>query len=377
MAFSKNVQWYVKEVITQQRRGPVSNFIRILLLPMSWMYGLVIRLRQYLYDKGWMRCYVPPVPLVISIGNIVAGGTGKTPVTLLLAQSFYDRIPLAILSRGYRSKAEKLDLPILLSEGDGPTFPASDCGDEPYLLAKRLPRSIVVVGGNRKKSSFLAAKAGAQIILLDDGMQHLRLARDFDVVVVDVGDPFGHGYLLPRGFLREDVRALGRADLLVLNHIQEQEQFDQVKGQLSQYTSAPMVGVNGRVSAIRNLSGEEVILQQGQRVALFCAIAHPEYFKRTLEKEGLQVVNEYPLADHDTIRERELEQFAKTSAKRGAQWLVCTEKDRVKLRDKLVLSLPIAWVQFDLSVVAGQEAWEQFLRCAESKVNHLLQEKGS
>jgi tetraacyldisaccharide 4'-kinase len=364
----KRLELYLKDIVRGRRRGLLAFLIKALLLPLSWLYGFGVNFRNRLYEKGWMRRYVPPVPLVISIGNIVAGGTGKTPVTLLLAGAFYERFIVAILSRGYRSKAEKLDAPVLLCEGQGPIFPASYCGDEPYLFAQRLPKAIVIVGGNRKKASFLAAKAGAQAILLDDGMQHRRLARDFDVVVVDVSDPFGQGYFLPRGFLREDICSLARADLIILNHIRDPQQFTSVKMQLKPYSSAPIVGTKGYVIAIRDLKGQEMGTLKEQSVGMFCAIAHPENFRHTLEQEGLQVVNEYILADHDSVKEKNLEQFAQASLKKGAKWLICTEKDRVKLRDQLTLALPIIWVQLELRVVAGQEEWQNFLHQAEAKM---------
>lgn len=363
----KKLELYLKDIVRGRRRGILALFIKAILLPLSWLYGLGVHFRNFLYEKGWMRHYVPPVSLVISVGNIVAGGTGKTPVTLLLAGAFYERFTVAILSRGYRSKVERLDTPILLCEGQGPTFPASYCGDEPYLFAQRLPKAIVIVGGNRRKASFLAAKAGAQAIFLDDGMQHRRVARDFDVVVVDVGDPFGQGYFLPRGFLRDDICSLARANLIILNHIQDPEQFASVKMQLKPYSSAPVIGTKGHVIAIRDLKGQEMVTP-AKKVAMFCAIANPEYFRRTLEQEGFQVVNEYVLADHDTIRNKELEQFAQISLKKGADYLICTEKDRVKLSDQLDVALPILWVQLELRVVAGQEEWQGFLKQAESRI---------
>ena len=146
------LELYFKDIVCGRKRGLLPFLIKALLLPISWIYGWVVQCRNRLYEKGWMRRYVPPVPLVISVGNIVAGGTGKTPVTLMLAGALYEKFTIAILSRGYRSKAEKLDLPVLLCEGEGPTYPASYCGDEPYLYAQRLPKAIVIVGGNRKKS---------------------------------------------------------------------------------------------------------------------------------------------------------------------------------------------------------------------------------
>ena len=225
----KKMELYLKQVISGRQKGVWALCIKAILLPLSWLYRFFIYCRNWLYDRGWMRRYVPPVPLVISVGNIVAGGTGKTPVTLMLAEVFYGRFKPAILSRGYRSKAEKLVAPIFLCEGEGPLFPASYCGDEPYLFAKRLPKALVIVGRNRRKASVLAAKAGAQVILLDDGMQHRRLAKDFEVIVVDAGNPFGNGYFLPRGFLREELHALKRADLIFVNHLEHLEQWSGIK----------------------------------------------------------------------------------------------------------------------------------------------------
>ncbi len=365
---SKKLELYLKDIVRGRRKGLMAFFIKAILLPLSWLYGLGVNFRNRLYEMGWMRRYVPPVPLVISVGNIVAGGTGKTPVTLLLAGAFYERFTVAILSRGYRSKVEKLDTPVMLCEGHGPNLPASYCGDEPYLFAQRLPKAIVIVGGNRKKASFLAAKAGAEVILLDDGMQHRRLARDFDVVVVDVGDPFGQGYYLPRGFLRDEIGSLARANLIILNHISDTEQFINVKMQLKPYSTAPVIGTKGSIIAIRDLKGQEIVLLEEKNVGMFCAIAHPEYFRRTLEQEGFKVVHELILADHDTIREKNLEQFAQASLKKGAKWLICTEKDRVKLQDQLDFALPILWVQLELRVVAGQDEWQNFLKQAEAKI---------
>lgn len=363
----KKIEIYIKQIICGQKRGIASFLVKCILRPLSWLYRLFMVFHNFLYDQGWMRRYIPPVPLVISVGNIVAGGTGKTPVTLLLAHAFYERFELSILSRGYRSKVEKLEMPVLLCERQGPIFPASYCGDEPYLFAARFPKSVVIGGGDRKKASFLAAKAGAQVILLDDGMQHRRLARDFDVVVIDTKDPFGRGYFLPRGFLREDRSSLSRAHLIVLNHVANEEEFLKAKIQIAPYTSAPMVGAKGEVSSIQDLQGNFYEIKN-EGVGMFCAIAHSDYFKNTLEEEGGTVIDEYILADHDEIKEFNLAHFALTCLKKGAKYLVCTEKDRVKINDQLMVALPILWVQQELKINHGQKEWQTFLHQAEAKI---------
>jgi tetraacyldisaccharide 4'-kinase len=367
---AKKLESYLKEIIRGKRSGLFAWLIKCFLLPMSWCYCLGVKVRNWFYDQGWMRRYVPPISLVISVGNIVAGGTGKTPVTLMIAQFFYQRYPIAILSRGYRSKAEKTDRSVLLCDGEGPQYPASYCGDEPYLFAKRLPKAIVVVGGNRKKGAILAAKEGAQVLILDDGLQHRHLVRDLDVVVIDIGDPFGEGYFLPRGFLRDEISSLARAQLIVLNHLRDPEKLNGMKELLKPFTSAPIVGMKGVVKSIRDFKGDEVTIPLDERdVGAFCAIAHPEYFRRTLEQEGFTLVSEYILPDHMEITEKELAQFVQTSLKKKAKWIICTEKDRVKLGDVLTIGLPLIWVEMEQQVVTGLEEWNAFLKEAEMKIH--------
>lgn len=363
------LQIYIKDVIKGKRNGVIPQLVKLLLLPLSWLYRYTSAGRNWCYDKGWMRRYVPPVPLVISIGNIVVGGTGKTPVTLLFAKAFYNRFQIAILSRGYKSKAAKLESPIVLCEGDGPLYPASYSGDEPYIFAQRLPRLHVIVGGNRQKASCLAAKAGAQIILLDDGMQHRRLARDFDVVVIDISDPFGQNYFLPRGFLREDKSSLSRANLVVLNHMKSSEQFQKVKKQISCYTSAPVIGTNWQIECIKDLERKNIASLAGVKIGMFCGIAYPDNFRRTLEGEGAIVMAEYCVGDHEKPDEQVLKRFAQVCLQRGASWLICTEKDQVKLIDNhLILALPVAWLKMEMKVVEGHEEWQEFLLKAEAKI---------
>lgn len=364
----KRVELYFKRIILGKKKGLFAFFIKLFLLPLSWLFKGIVLIRNQFYDRGWVRRYVPPVSLVISVGNIVAGGTGKTPMTLLLANTFYGKFSIAILSRGYRSKAERLDVPVCLSEGNGPIFPASYCGDEPFMLAQRLPSAHVIVGGDRQQASRLAAKAGVQVIILDDGMQHRQLARDLDIAVVDISDPFGQGYHLPRGFLREGIQSLARADLIVLNSIQNTQQFLDLKKQLSKHTSASFIGTQSYVAGIKSLKGESLPSLKDKKVGMFCGIAHPDRFRKTLEEEGAIVINELWLPDHDRPKDKVLERFSQECLKKGCEILVCTEKDRVKLLDSPIIDLPIVWLQMELRVVEGLSEWQALIKKAESKI---------
>lgn len=355
----KKLEVYFFELIQGQKKGFLALSIKIFLHFLSWFYQLLISCRNWAFDRGYFKPYDAPVPLVISVGNIVVGGTGKTPVTLMLAREFYDDFPIAILSRGYRSRAEYLPSPITLSHGNGPLHPASFCGDEPYLLAQNLPKAHVFVGKNRHLSSNLAAKAGAQLILLDDGMQHRQLARHLEVIVINALDPFGQGYFLPRGLLRESVTSLARADLIILNHVHEKEQFEAVKNEIIKFTKAPLMGTKMEVEKVLNLDGCPVELQ-GKKVGIFCAVAHPEYFHCTVKNLGTEIVGQTYIPDHLTFKDDKLIPFCKDCQAHGAEWILCTEKDVVKLDKSVLKDLPIAWVKMRLVIVEGENHWKNF-----------------
>jgi len=356
----RHLENYLVDVISGKQKGFCAFMLKIALWCLSWPYRLIVTCRNLAFDQGWVSCYSPPVPVVISIGNIVVGGTGKTPVTLMIAQEFYEDFRLAVLSRGYRSQAEKLAVPVILSKGDGPLQSAAFCGDEPFLIAQNLPKAIVIVGKNRHKSSDMAARAGAQLILLDDGMQHRRLARDFEVVVMDSTDPFGQSHYLPRGLLREGISSISRADLIILNHVADNQQYLDMKEKIARYTKAPVVGTRMEVVSIETFRGEVLGSMKDKKVGIFCGIAHPEYFEHTVTQEGGIIVDSAFAGDHMCIDPSTLADFALQCKQKGAELLLCTEKDKVKIFDMKELALPIAWVKMRLSLVEGHSEWNNF-----------------
>lgn len=358
----KHFEHYLIDVITGKQKGFLASSMKVVLWLLSWPFRFVVACKNWAFDHGWVCRYTPPVPIVISIGNIVVGGTGKTPATMLIAQEFYPDVPIAILSRGYRSQAEKLAMPIVLSKGNGPMQSASFCGDEPFLISQNFPKAVVVVGKNRHKASDIAARAGAQLILLDDGMQHRRLARDFEIVIMDVLDPFGQGHFLPRGLLRESIKSLSRADLIILNHTSDSDVFAKMKNLVSCYTDALIVGSCIEVVSLEALSGPPISSLKGKSVGIFCGIAHPEYFDRTICEQGGTVVDSMLGADHMGFEPAALVEFAKQCQDKGAELLICTEKDKVKLSSIPETVLPIAWLKMRLNIVEGKEEWESFIK---------------
>jgi tetraacyldisaccharide 4'-kinase len=360
----RKIELYLQDLIKGRRGGPLALFLKGILCLLSWPYQIIVSIRNWAFDHGWFRRYTPPVPVVISIGNIVAGGTGKTPVTLALAQQFAQEFCVAILSRGYRSKAENLAEPIMLSRGDGPLHPPAFCGDEPYLLSQNLPKAVVIVGRDRHKASDMAAQMGAQLILLDDGMQHRHLDRDYEIVVMDGQDPFGKGHFLPRGFLREGLGSLSRADVIILNHVQDSDHYHTIVKQIACHSKAKVVGTKIHIAGVWNLQNADLVDLDGKEVALFCGIAHPEYFQDTVNSLGAHVIQQYVVPDHREFSPDAFKEFAEDALKNGAEWLICTEKDKVRLDTNSTVNYPIAWVQMRLTVVEGLEAWECFVQKA-------------
>lgn len=290
------------------------------------VYGAAIRGRNAWYDR---RTHVrhAAVP-VISVGNLAVGGTGKTPLVAWLARRLAaeGRTP-AIVSRGYGGAAGHG--PVLVSTGTGPRVDARICGDEPHLLARTLGGVIVIVGSNRVEGARAASEAGATVVILDDGFQHRRLARDLDVVLLDGRSPFANGRLLPAGPLREPPASLARADVVVLTRLREGDPASRsvadVRG--SGYTG-PIVRAGHRTAGFATASGAP----QGapERALAFCGIGDPELFRTDLEACGVRPVALRAFRDHHAYSLATLDQLRSEATREGVP-LVTTDKDLSRL----------------------------------------------
>ena len=358
------LQRSIERTIREGRNRPLLFFLYLL----SLLFGAASTLRAIAYDRKWLPSFSAALP-VVSVGNIVAGGTGKTPFALFLAQAVADIGKPGILYRGYRALAERAASPVLLSKGAGPLVSASVGGDEAYLLAYRLPQAVVVSGKNRVRGADLATRYGADILLMDDGLQHRRLRRDVDIVVVDGRNPFGGGFYLPRGSLRESARSLRRANWIVVNHYARLSAEDR-SALMALNPNAPLIGIESQPAGVFDpqgrLSGGRL---DGMRVGAFCGIATPEAFYETVRSLGGQVVLTHTLTDHEPMSAYELMRFGSSCANLGAACLVCTEKDLVKLTPCANSPLPVYGVRLAVRVTAGEENW----RALQAKLLALMQ----
>jgi tetraacyldisaccharide 4'-kinase len=300
-----------------------------------------------------VRAQVP----VISVGNLCAGGAGKTPVALALCERLLARgLRPALLSRGHGGSGGGVRI---VSEGRGALLPASVAGDEPVLVAERCPGLLVLSGRRRADLAALAVRRGAQVLVLDDGLQHHALSRDLDVVVVDAQNPLGNGAFLPRGPLREGASAfarLGPRGLLWLTGAEGLRPDPQREALAAQ---ARVAGMHGPVESTVE---PRAAVRRGEKVFLLAGIARPERFARTVRSLGAEVVGHAFFADHHRFSVRELRGVQARALALGAERLLTTEKDLARLAPAQragLTALPV-----DLRILRGEEALDLALDAA-------------
>jgi len=318
---------YWRSVATGTRKGLAGRLPVLALSPLALLYACIQTIRSTLYKKHILGTRRLPRP-VISVGNITVGGTGKTPATAFIARLLIARgMRVAVLSRGYGGAMEGETA--IVADGDAIRLDAGQCGDEPYLLAAMVPGLMVVMGADRYSAGLLAMEQlSPDIFLLDDGFQHQRLQRDLNILLVDCARPFGNGWTLPAGLLREPKSALERADLII--HTRCPQGF----------SPAPLAGkpastARHRLGAAIPLTGGALVsfdALRGTKVLAFAGIGEPEPFFEELRTLGLDVVHTIPLPDHAAYTPAQLAGLAAAFRACGAEYAVTTEKDGVKLR---------------------------------------------
>lgn len=337
------------------------------LLPFELAFRGVVALRGLAFDRRWLGVSESSAA-VISVGNLAVGGAGKTPVTLAIATRLAARgRRVAVLSRGYgaiRADAR------LVADGERVLLTAEQGGDEPVLLARRLPGVLVLCGPRRAELAATAtSRHGANALLLDDGFQHRALARDLDVVVLDAANPFGNGHLLPVGPNREPHSALGRAGLVWLSRVDQADPgrlerlralaLDCTGKQPVESRHAPLDLLDGTLTGSRGLAAA-----RGKRVLLLSGLARPGAFRRTVEGLGAEVVAERRHPDHHRFTAADLDDARAAADQARADLILTTEKDAVKLPPEVAAEPRLAVVRIEAEILAGEAALEAALGAA-------------
>ncbi len=338
-------------------------------------YGVVARLRSLLYFWGWFVQRRLPVP-VLSVGNLTLGGTGKTPVVILLVEWLLAQGKrVAILSRGYRRTSR--DEYLLVSNGERLLVGPNEAGDEPFLMAQRCPKSIVAVGADRYELGYwVLDRFPIDCLVLDDGFQHLGLYRDVNLLLVDATDVEGLAALVPAGRLREPVQAASRATAIVITRAEVPAQVTEVRRKL-QTTRGPMQNPIQAVFRPESLwsvvtgSSQPLSWAKGKTALLCSGVGHAGSFRSLVETLGIRIVDEMAYADHHAYTSQDVERLRARATELQAELVVTTEKDACKLT-KLLQPTDSWWaVRLATDITVGGDQLKQIVL---NQLNRLLPE---
>lgn len=346
-----------------------------LLSVFEFLFSAVVCVRNLLYKTGVLRCH-PLGIQVVSIGNVTAGGTGKTPVTEMFARALAARgRKVAILSRGYRRKeapwwerifTQAIEPPLVVSDGRRVLLDPATGGDEPYMLASNLPGVAVVVDRDRVKAGRYAIKRlGCDTIILDDGFQYRKLKHTLEIVLVDSLSPFGNGHMLPRGVLRERVKNISRADIIFVTKCRPaaggEETAGDVVARIREYNPhAPIVKCRHAPKVLRGVwdRGEKPLgWLEGKTLCTLSGIASPKGFENSLRALGSKVVWCERYADHHRYDPQEILYALNRSADMGADALVTTEKDAVRFPRLETSPVECLYLRIAIEILEGEQAF--------------------
>ncbi|HVF72522.1 MAG TPA: tetraacyldisaccharide 4'-kinase [Chthoniobacterales bacterium] len=372
---TESLEQFAIDVILERRHGVRASLLRGLLYALSFVYERLVQLRLFLYRHRIFREHTLGC-LVISIGNLTVGGTGKTPIVEKFARAMRaGGRRVAILSRGYKSVPQRSSRrwwnvfgrkepspPRVVSDGKSLLLDSLTAGDEPYMLANNLKDVIVLVDKDRVKSGLFAIKQlKADTLLLDDGLQYLHLKHRLDIVLIDRQAPFGNEHLLPRGTLREPPRNLRRASYIFITKSTGEPNNELIERIRRYNRTAEIIECAHKPLHLQNvLTGELVPLDRlrDTYVGSICGIAAPESFEDGLRKLGARIELSKRYTDHHRYTEAELNSFITRCVRRDLEMIVTTEKDAVRFPRLIKADVPIYFLRVEIEILSGHESWE-------------------
>jgi tetraacyldisaccharide 4'-kinase len=345
------------------------KFSQSLLWPFTLPYAAAVNLRTRAYRSGLLR-QKRLDGIVISVGNLTTGGTGKTPMVLWIAERLAaEGKRVGILTRGYRGTTHSVGR----GTNDDGAAQSDSSSDEVQLLRHRLGDRVPIgVGANRFEHGSELAKKDIEWFILDDGFQHLALARDVNIVLVDATNPFGGGYLLPAGRLREPRSALGRADIIVITR---SEYTPALQAAIRHYSAAPIFHARPQLDSICPVgasvpSGPSVDAAEklrNEKIFTFCGIGNPPAFVEDLRSWGYTVAGSKSFPDHHRYSQQDVHQIEAAARDAGATALICTEKDKFNLADVRWESENVWFCRISLQVSRDEEFWRAVKAKAEAR----------
>ncbi|CAN5281365.1 tetraacyldisaccharide 4'-kinase [soil metagenome] len=373
---SESLEQFAIDVILERRHGFRAGLLRGVLYALSFVYQDVVQLRLFLYRHRIFRERTLGC-LVVSIGNLTVGGTGKTPIVEKFARALNNGgRRVAILSRGYKSvpqpppkkfgffRARKTPLPPrVVSDGKSLLLDSTTAGDEPYMLASNLKNVVVLVDKDRVKAGKYAIKEfGVDTLLLDDGLQYLHLKHRLDIVLIDRQAPFGNEHLLPRGTLREPPENLRRASYIFITK-STGDPDEELRARIRGYNrTAEIIECAHQPLYLQNVfTGAQLPLERLRDtfIGSLCGIAAPESFEGGLRKLGAKIELAKRYTDHHRYTEAELQRFVNRCIRRDLAMIVTTEKDAVRFPRLTNPQVPIYFLRVEIEILSGHESWDQ------------------
>lgn len=308
--------------------------ISLVLYPMSLFFRFAVFFKNWAYNNKILKINKLPYP-VISVGNVSVGGSGKTPVVMLLLKNLPNE-NLTVLSRGYGSEvAKNKDYPQIVKNGDNP----KRFGDEPSMMAQKFPRQTIVLDSDRFRGAHWLMQKDedfTEIFILDDAFQHRKLHRDIDIVILDVNQCIQKPGLLPYGRFREPIKNLKRSDIIILSKWQnlEQTQVEKVENNLKSLNLLqPIFYLENQIGLIKNINEKNIAFDQKEKILLFSAIGSPDSFLQDLTRTypKIEVIEYKKYPDHYDYTENDIRTLQNIATEKGLK-LICTEKDFVKIK---------------------------------------------
>ena len=335
-----------RKLISGEKTGFAAVLLRLLLGIASVGYLIAVGLRNCLYSAKWLKTHSADA-VVISLGNITTGGTGKTPLVIWLCKKIISDYQCAILTRGYKTIAEE----------------SKKLTDEPAIFSESCPEVKVIVNPDRVAGAEEAAiKFGTKVLIMDDGFQHRRLARDLDIVAIDATLPFGYGRMLPAGLLREPVSSLKRASAVVITRCDQiaENELSELEEKLRLINPEMVISRSIHASAyVKSIDNKEISLEQlrGKKIFAFCGIGNPGSFLTTIKTTGAELIGSKIFNDHHLYTEACIADIFEQAERLKADLILTTQKDKNKITwpESSKTEIPLAYIGIEIKFLSGEE----------------------
>ena len=373
---AEEFEQFAIDVIMGRREGTLAAIFGAFLQVCSYLFSGIVQLRLWLYRNRILRDH-PLGCLVVVVGNLTVGGTGKTPVVEKFARALHDRgRKVAILSRGYKSKAPpfwkkwwfwlnhtEAEPPRVVSDGQHVLLNSELAGDEPYMLARNLPGVVVLVDKDRVKAGAYAIKEfGCDTLVLDDGFQYLPLKGRLNLLLVDKTNPFGNGFLLPRGILREPIKHLKRASYVFLTK-SKGVRDEELEAMIRRFNpGVEIIECAHKPRYLQRLGGDERIALSalaGRRIGAFSGIAAPEGFEALLRETGAKLGYTRRFLDHHRFETDDLKSVFAEAGQANVEMLITTEKDAVRIDADTQFPVPCYYLRLEIEILRGAADFDE------------------